>query len=263
MLPRVNLVRCDQADYLLFSTNDFISTSLSLNGEWAKHFRTISKMFYQDIDAPLILDIGANLGAYCVPIAKDIANVGGEIYAYEPQRIVFYQLCGNLFLNRLDNVFAFCAAIGDHNGFLQLPSIDYKNSKNIGGFSINEEFRDKTGHVDTVKDRREIETPILKLDDISLPRAPCLIKIDVEGSELQVLAGGTALLKRFDYPPILLEAWTVAWFADERKKLLKFLGDLGYEIFTMGDDVIAQHPKYHRHIEFNITDNAIHMKRVT
>ena len=58
--------------------------------------------------APLVLDIGANLGAYAIPVAKKIASARGVVYAYEPQRIVYYQLCGNIFLNSLDNVHAFC-----------------------------------------------------------------------------------------------------------------------------------------------------------
>ena len=42
-------------------------------------------------DGDTILDIGANLGAYSIPIAKDIQSVNGQVIAFEPQRIIFYQ----------------------------------------------------------------------------------------------------------------------------------------------------------------------------
>src|SRR4029077_11690267 len=99
MLPRVNLIRTDDTDYLMFSTGDAISATVYKNGFWAKLITDISLTFCGDIDAPFVLDIGANLGSYALPIAQKIAAMHGTVFAYEPQRIVFYQLCGNVFLN--------------------------------------------------------------------------------------------------------------------------------------------------------------------
>ena len=262
MLPKVNLIRGDETDYLVFATHDLISMNLSLSGGWGEHFRTISKMFYQDVASPLILDIGANLGAYCVPIGTDIAAAGGQIYAYEPQRIVFYQLCGNIFLNRLDNVFAFQQAIGETDGVVRLPAIDYAKSKNVGGFSLDADVRMRTSSIATAADGLEADTPVLRLDSLSFPRTPCLIKIDVEGLELEVLRGGVGFLRNSGFPPILLEAWNLEWFAERRKALVAFLGELGYELFCMGEDVVAQHPAYHRQIRFKLVDNVISMERL-
>lgn len=262
MLPRVNLVRCDEADYLLFSTRDAISSTMYFNGVWAKPLLIISQLFYQDIPEPLIIDIGANLGAYSIPIAKDIHSIGGKIYAFEPQRIIFYQLCGNIFLNRLDNVYAFCQALSDETGLLKLPSIDYSNSGNIGGFSINEKILEKTNSVVTINNQFEPDIPLLKLDSISVPKSPCLIKIDVEGFELKVLSGGLSFLEQHGYPPLLLEAWTADWFENERNQLLNFIRDLGYETFMIMDEVIAQHPSASRFINFSTdADGTIRMER--
>ena len=262
MLPKINFIRGDEADYLVFATQDLISMNLTLSGEWGKHFRAISKMFYQDVEAPLILDLGANLGAYCVPIGKDVASAGGEIYAYEPQRIVYYQLCGNLFLNRLDNVFAFRQAIGEHDGTVRIPAIDYGVSKNVGGFSLDAEVLKRTTAIGVDGARREDETPITRLVILSFPRSPCLIKIDVEGLELQVLRGATRFLEHSGYPPLLLEVWNQEWFAARRKQLVAFIEKLGYELFCMGEDVIAQHPQHPRHIRFALVNNVISMERV-
>lgn len=263
MLPRVSLIRCDDADYLLFSTRDAVSSTIYFNGDWAKPLLTISRLFYHGIDNPFILDIGANLGAYCIPIAKEIQAQSGSIFAFEPQRIIFYQLCGNVFLNRLDNVFAFCQALGDEEGMITLPAINYGNSANIGGFSLDEKIRAITHPVETIKHGFEPEVPLLRLDNLSVPHSPCLIKIDVEGLELKVLKGGMRFLEKHGYPPILLEAWTNDWFEKDRRELLDFIKQLGYEIFEIMDEVIAQHPGFNRFIKFYTDpDGTIRMEQV-
>jgi FkbM family methyltransferase len=263
MLPRVNLIRGTTADYLLFATSDAISATIYKNGSWAEPLITISRFFYNDQAEPFVLDIGANLGAYTVPVAKELAQAGGYVYAYEPQRIVYYQLCGNVFANRLDNVYAHCMAVGNSDGFLQLPSIDYEKSINIGGFSVDESIRDHQNCISTNTAKHEPQVPLAQLDNLPLPKAPCLIKIDVEGLELQVLQGGSDFLKRHNYPPLLLEAWTGDWFAAERQQLLDYIVQLGYATFTIGDELICQHPQYPRQIRFTVTsEGTINIARV-
>jgi FkbM family methyltransferase len=138
MLPRVNLIRTDETDYLMFSTSDIISITVYLSGEWAKTILDVSLMFCSDVPRPFTLDIGANLGAYAVPLAQKLADAGGTVFAYEPQRLVFYQLCGNVFLNRLENLHPFHLALGDREGTIDLPNIDYGKSSNIGGFGFSD-----------------------------------------------------------------------------------------------------------------------------
>lgn len=262
MLPKVNLIRGTTVDYLLFATDDAISATIYKNGSWAAPLVTISSFFYNDLPEPFVLDIGANLGAYTLPVAKELAAAGGFVYAYEPQRIIFYQLCGNVFANRLDNVYTHCMALGDQDGTVQIPSIDYQNSVNIGGFSVDAEIREHQACISTNAGRPEPVVPLQRLDSIALPKAPCLIKIDVEGLELQVLQGAAATLARYDYPPLLLEAWTGEWFAAARQKLVDYIEQLGYTIFTIGDELICQHPQHSRQVAFHLdAEGTIHLGR--
>ncbi|APW41603.1 FkbM family methyltransferase [Rhodoferax saidenbachensis] len=262
MLPRVNLVRTDSADFLLFSTDDAVSKTIYSTGTWASPLLAISKMFYQDEAAPFIMDIGANLGAYTIPIAKDVASMDGMVYAYEPQRIVFYQLCGNAFLNRLDNVFPFNMAIGDTEGSVLIPSINYKDSKNIGGFTLDQDAHSHLGPVAIDGKDQGHAVRLACLDNLDVPKSPSLIKIDVEGLELQVLKGAVKFLEKHQYPPMLLEAWNLDWFQERRKELLDFLAHLGYECFAIQDELIAQHPLCQRQIQFKIEASTIQMARV-
>ena len=135
MLPRVNLIRTDETDYLMFSTPDSISYTVYMNGYWAKPLLDIALAFIKGTEGPFVIDIGANLGAFSVPIAQKICPDGGLIFAYEPQRIIYYQLCGNIFLNRLQRVYAFNTALGEHPGETEIPDINYDQFGNIGAFS--------------------------------------------------------------------------------------------------------------------------------
>ena len=177
------------------------------NGFWAKLITDISLTFCGDIDAPFVLDIGANLGSYALPIAQKIAAMNGTVFAYEPQRIVFYQLCGNVFLNRLDNVHAFHMACGNLDGTINIPNVDYERSPNIGGFSLDDSENRRAGSA--MSGYQSVN--ISRLDSIALPKTPSLIKIDVEGAELDVLMGARETIRAANFPPLVLEAWTSSW----------------------------------------------------
>jgi FkbM family methyltransferase len=261
MLPRVNLVRGDKADFLLFSTNDTISVALYADGIWDGHLIEISRLFHADTQSPLVLDIGANLGAYAIPVAKEIAAQGGEVFCYEPQRIIYYQLCGNIFLNRLDNVHAFQMAIGAQDGEISIPTVDYLKTFNVGGFSLDSAIRQATNYVVT-KEGQDVFVPLISLDSLSLPRSPCLVKIDVEGMDLQVLSGGKEFFARNNFPPILFEAWPFDFYAEEKQKIFELLHGWGYVTHPiMKDDFIAQHPSYPRQVAFSLKDGILYMQR--
>lgn len=263
MLPRISKVECDNADYLLFSTSDLISNTLFKTGKWEEHLLDITNFFISEIENPLILDIGANLGAYSIPLAKSLQNKGGKIIAFEPQRIVYYQLCANVILNRLENYYAINSAVGKSNGEIEMPEIDYEKNTNIGAFSIEKKYREFQGVEGSMK-KFNTKVPLINLDSFDIEKSPALIKIDVEGYELEVLKGAVDFLDKSDYPPLLFEAWSFDWFKEERIELLTFAQKLGYEITTFGtDDYIAQHPKNPVKIEFTVnSDGIINMTKV-
>ncbi len=128
-------------------------------------------------------------------------------------------------MNSLDNVFAFCMAIGDTDGLITVPPLDYEKTNNIGGFSLVDDIRNRTNSVVLQQNGVSMETPISRLDSIKFPKAPCLIKIDVEGFDLNVLAGSVDLLESSNFPPLLLEVWEAEWFTNEKINCSNFCTD--------------------------------------
>jgi hypothetical protein len=65
-----------------------------------------------------------------------------------------------------------------------------------------------------------------------------LIKIDVEGMELEVIEGAVDTINRCS-PMLIFEAWDTDWFAVHRTKVMQFVESLGYSLTVMNDDIIA------------------------
>jgi hypothetical protein len=65
-----------------------------------------------------------------------------------------------------------------------------------------------------------------------------LMKIDVEGMEVDVVLGASHIIQR-DKPYIICESWSIAEFSDLRTKLVTLLEQLNYYLLLRDDDIIA------------------------
>ena len=231
-LPEIQLATDGDLNYALFKHNDIVSNNVRAGG-YETELQVESAKLLAGCDTGIVLDIGANLGSYTVPVAK--AHPHLQFHVFEPQRIVYYQLCANIFLNRLDNVYAYQYGLSDATWSDKLSMPDYEKEHNIGAFSVDPAVREKDYEVQTQGATEWINCT--KLDDINLVGIK-LIKIDVEGHELEALYGAHKTLELNNYPPIIFESWT--WkFPEKRAKLIAYLEDLGYEITNMGQNNLA------------------------
>jgi hypothetical protein len=226
--------------FLLFKGNDLVSNALR-NGGYENDIHALSEgILRKHTGYGKVLDIGANLGSYCIPLAKKFPNL--EFYAFEPQRIISYQLGTNIIINGLENVHVDRVALSDEFDILNPVMPDYTVEGNIGAFSIDEQVRNNDYECASKGKRETIETA--ELDGYIFTDVK-LIKIDVEGHELEVLLGAQDTIEQNNYPPIIFEAWTwKPWYQKKRKAVFDFLHDLGYNIIELGENNIARHPDY-------------------
>lgn len=170
---------------MLFNRNDtFIGRSLKKYGEYCwQEFELLAQIVRPGM---VVVEAGANIGAHTVGMSQLVGRAG-KVLAFEPQRLVFQTLCGNLALNGCLNVYAYQQALGAVESQIAVPAPDPEVASNFGGVALG------------VADAGET-VPLRTLDGYGLP-ACHLIKADVEGMEAEVLRGGLAMIEK--HRPIL------------------------------------------------------------
>ena len=165
------------------------------------------------------VDIGAHVGSWTLIMAKHAKNVT----AFEPQKMRYYQLCGNIAINGLDNVTAinYGLASPDRSGSSLMLT---KFGKDTGSSTLRPDVVENTRH-----EVQGLEMVQIKcLDEFNL-NGVSLIKIDVEGYELEVLKGALQTLERCR-PSIILELWSDDQYERMRKETIEWLEEHHYKV---------------------------------
>jgi FkbM family methyltransferase len=169
----------------------------------------------------VFVDVGAHLGEYTV-LAASIVGDSGHVHAFEARPDTFDILTRNVEINGFRNVVTKPCAVWNEDGFCEFEETQ---DPSVSALRPDHEAR-RGGTLVRVKavtlDHYFSENSFAK---------PNLIKIDVEGAELQVLKGASALLSSPQSPVLVVEygprnASTFGYHADETCQLLR---ELGYE----------------------------------
>ena len=168
--------------FYLSDLSDHIQGILAVNGTFyeANMLKDIAERVQKDSN---IIDVGAYIGNHTVFFAK---HCNAQVYSVEPNPVSFQLLEKNIYLNGLEkSVFLHNIGLGKEKG---TASVENKHVHNMG---MSQLLKNPQGNV-------EIDT----IDDLfhSL-RTIDLIKIDVEGMELEVLQGARIMLVK--HKPIL------------------------------------------------------------
>ncbi len=149
-----------------------VADCLSMVWQFKEIFVDRSYAFNSKNDCPLILDCGANIGLSCLFFSKYYPN--SRVIAFEPDAKIFSVLEKNLSSNNIKNVIALQKAVWIHNQTLSFES-DGADGGTLAQLGAATGKNIQTVQCIRLKDVLEQEKQI------------DLLKIDIEGSEVEVL----------------------------------------------------------------------------
>jgi len=183
-------------------------------------------------DGVVAIDCGANIGVHTIEWARAMYG-WGEVLAFEAQEKIFYALAGNVVLNNCLNVSARHCAVGATSGQIDIPEPNYLIPSSFGSFELKES--DKTQSIGQDVDYKKTKSVSqISIDSLALKRLD-LIKIDVEGMELEVLEGAAESLAR--HSPVLM----VEVIKTDKESIERMLSTLGYRCYPLGYMLLAVH----------------------
>jgi FkbM family methyltransferase len=160
------------------------------------------------------VDVGAHIGLYTVCTARQL---DGRVLALEPNPQARATLRENVSLNDCANVVVEGVAASDCPGFAPL----YLSEAGDSSWSTLIDGRIEAG------DAIDVETTTLDLEVERNHVRPAVVKIDVEGNEIEVLRGARAVLQR--RPALLVEL-----VERNAAAAIGALGRLGYAVARIG-----------------------------
>lgn len=179
----------------------------------------------------VIFDVGANVGFYAVELGLRCA-AAAKIFSYEPLLDAFQALTLNVSLNDLEEKVR-CVNLGlsDSKSEQELfvPESSGSSASSLRNLHPQEKVTRVIVELSTIDDQVR-ERNLMSLD---------LLKVDVEGAERQVLAGGRRSIASFR-PVIFLELlrkWSGV-FGYQPQTVLNELEQLDYECFAVSDKLV-------------------------
>lgn len=165
------------------------------------------------------IDVGANVGQHSV-VASKLVGPTGFVYSFEPQTGSRARLSRNVELNGLRNVIISDLALGKESARANIYQLDEKND---GMGTLN------AGGKACASEPVSIETldSVMQGKDVS---RGCVIKIDVEGGEMDVLQGSQRFLKEAKPKAIFVECCNehLKRFSSSSAGLIRWLQEAGY-----------------------------------
>jgi FkbM family methyltransferase len=166
----------------------------------------------------VIYDIGANIGYYTLIAAKANKD-SAKVYAFEPFPENVAALKRNIEVNNQNNVKVLDIAISNSTGMASFSDSDNNVANTLcedsPTFKENKSIKVRTSTIDELVHNKTIEVPDL-------------VKMDVEGTELEALTGAKNTLK--EHHPVIFLSTHNCHVPGIHKKCIDFLADIGYRI---------------------------------
>jgi FkbM family methyltransferase len=174
-------------------------------------------------DDSIVADVGANQGLYTLWLARVAAS--GKVYAFEPDPDLFQCLENNVRTNHLQNVSTIQAAASNRSGTLAFTT----NGLNRGDNRVDAKAFQGT-------DTKWVRAVIL--DEIISHQRLDLLKVDVQGFEIEVLLGAQKTLQANPAVTIVFEFWPygLRQAGHRPNELWDLLQEAGFSIAALAHD---------------------------
>lgn len=200
---------CRHGRFLYLPNDSMMGQMLTGYGEYSEEEVRLFRQIVRPGD--IVIEAGACIGVHTIPLARMVGS-DGLVMAYEPQRPLYYLLCGNIALNGLHNqVMAFNQAVGSLPGKVNVPTPDYEAKDNFGGRPVG----GASGEA----------VEMVCLDSMPIEKLR-LIKADVQGMETDVLIGASRLITRF-HPFLYVENDQ----PEQSPRLLGLMLNMNYKLY--------------------------------
>lgn len=206
--------KCNSGIFCYVNAEDHIQKIILWTGEYEKEVYDFAKKVLTNED--IVLDIGANIGYHSIHFASLVPN--GKVYCFEPNALLNPLIEKNFKLNGFTNFEIENKAVSNKN---EVSSFFISNSSNTGLSILTNEIS-----------QSNIEVKTIYLDDYFKTQKIHLIKIDIEGAELNALKGMKQLLQT-QSPYIIIELIEeqLNKFNSTCSEVYEFLLALGYNAF--------------------------------
>jgi FkbM family methyltransferase len=170
---------------------------------WAPEIQSILKDWVFAGGTGTLVDVGANIGLTSIPIAK---ARGVRCYSFEPDPENYALLCANIAMNSVGPLITpFNAAVMSKDGTFEFE----RSPTNMGDHRVRAD-PPKKGPANLFDEQRweTVSVQGRSLDSALAGqelKRPIVMKLDVQGAEVQVLRGARGFLKRVDV--LIAEYW--------------------------------------------------------
>lgn len=200
------------------SVDKGVELSVFETGTYEKGLLYLLKDFLKAGDC--FVDVGANIGLMSIYASKQVGETG-RILSFEAHPDTFRWLNFNTTLNKIKNIESFNFALGAEEGLARI----YDNWQvNRGGASL----------VVKTEGSKSYSIQVKLLDDcLSEGVKPKVIKIDVEGFELEVLKGAELTIQAHR-PILIVEISSLRSNQHENAELIDFIDQFGfYQLYKL------------------------------
>jgi FkbM family methyltransferase len=211
-LPKEPVIYTDPSGIIWhLDPGDHVMRQLFLHGQYERNTLRHLKKLSRPTD--LFVDVGANIGAYSLVMSRELSK--GHVLSFEPNPRTLKFLYKNIALNHFGNISVEPIGLSDKPGSMTLftPSLTQASLHKHKGSTEQENIRL------TTLDQYCSDNDIRSID---------ILKVDIEGHEVNFLKGAQEIISRSDRMILVME------IDDNCTNVGKSKNDLLHQILNLG-----------------------------